>query len=164
MHYLALLPSLITSVVLSIIDVQTRTVPRVLVSAGVCAQILVFLAFDSSAEGLIRCGAGLAQGLAAGGIQLMLCLLLPTAIGLGDAHDAVLLGLAVGYWRGIVGIALWWFLMGALGVAALGAWRLSEHQMRRRHGEGHGYGHNLARGIPFVPVMSIAAAISVVVG
>lgn len=144
MHYLTLLPSLIAAAALSMIDARTRTVPRVVVACGALTQLAVFLLVSPVPRGLAK--AGMATGL--GGvcflIQLALCLAFPTAIGLGDATTAFLLGLAVGYAGGLSAVIMWWFLMGILGLAALGI-----QQLRKRNS------------VPFVPIMSAEALLSV---
>ena len=118
MVYLIPVPGLLTALLLALIDIRSRRVPRLLVIFGLMLQtvtLLVFSVIRAQPILLVQC---LLLTLASAGLQLLLALVRPGALGLGDvtATGLIALSLSVLGWTTIL---IWWFMMGLLGLIAL---------------------------------------------
>ena len=118
MVYLIPAPGLLTALLLALIDIRSRRVPRLLVIFGLMLQtvtLLVFSVIRAQPILLVQC---LLLTLASAGLQLLLALVRPGALGLGDvtATGLIALSLSVLGWTTIL---IWWFMMGLLGLIAL---------------------------------------------
>ena len=118
MVYLIPVPGLLTALLLALIDIRSRRVPRLLVIFGLMLQtvtLLVFSLIRAQPILLVQC---LLLTLASAGLQLLLALVRPGALGLGDvtATGLIALSLSVLGWTTIL---IWWFMMGLLGLIAL---------------------------------------------
>ena len=92
MVYLIPAPGLLTALLLALIDIRTRRVPRLLVLLGLVLQtvtLLVFSLFQAQPMLLVQC---LLLTLASAGLQLLLALIRPGALGLGDVTATGLVG------------------------------------------------------------------------
>ncbi|MCI1983948.1 MAG: hypothetical protein LKJ47_04140 [Bifidobacteriaceae bacterium] len=158
MHYLSLMPSLIAAVLLCVTDVRTRRVPRSVVAAGFVSQILVFAAV--ALFSWQKLGTAIVLALCCGLVQLVLTLIRPGAIGLGDATATTLMAVGIAMFHGIAGLCVWWLLMGLIGLATL---LVSAHSCS--HSRSHNHTTDTQRGaasIPFVPVIVAAAVLTYV--
>jgi leader peptidase (prepilin peptidase)/N-methyltransferase len=169
MHYLSLLPSLITALALSIIDLRTRTVPRAVVGCGFVGQAIVFALIGGPGE-LAHLATAIGFALASGALQVALCVLKPGAMGLGDATALTLLSLGIAWQHGVAGICALWLATGVVGLCALGVTHIARSGARAdqqlgsrpdsRSGARAG-SRSASRGtsgsIAFVPVLSVAA-------
>ena len=155
MVYLIPAPGLLTALLLALIDIRSRRVPRLLVLLGLVLQtvtLLVFSLFQAQPMLLVQC---LLLTLASAGLQLLLALIRPGALGLGDvtATGLVALSLSVLGWATIL---VWWVMMGLLGLIALAlAWLA-----RRRSGPAR---PNNPLSLAYVPVILVAAAVALVI-
>lgn len=150
MPYLYCLPGLICGIALGAEDVRRRRVPRVWVAAGCGLQLVaVFVWAAVSNDFFVVLQALLFMALCAG-VQLLLALAKPGALGLGDVTAMLPLGLAVGAY-GLVHVAVWWLAMGVLGVAFVTSWARFDPQR----------GTPYAGRTPFVPVIVTAAVVAV---
>ena len=163
MHYLSLLPSLITAVTLSVIDLRTRMVPRVIVACGFVGQAIVFALIGGPGE-LAHLATAIGFALASGLLQAALCVLKPGAMGLGDATALAFFSLGIAWHFGAVGICTLWLVTGVLGICALGIAQASSRVTSRRAIKGAvaGVVRREARhiSIAFVPVLSAAALVT----
>ena len=155
MVYLIPAPGLLTALLLALIDIRTRRVPRLLVLLGLVLQtvtLLVFSLIRAQPMLLVQC---LLLTLASAGLQLMLALIRPGALGLGDvtATGLVALSLSVLGWTTIL---VWWVMMGLLGLVALAlAWLV-----RRRNEPAR---PNNPLSLAYVPVVLAAAAVALAI-
>ena len=155
MVYLIPAPGLLTALLLALIDIRSRRVPRLLVLLGLMLQtvtLLVFSLIRAQPMLLVQC---LLLTLASAGLQLMLALIRPGALGLGDvtATGLVALSLSVLGWTTIL---VWWVMMGLLGLVALGLAWLARH----RNGPAR---PNNPLSLAYVPVILAAAAVALVI-
>ena len=155
MVYLIPAPGLLTALLLALIDIRTRRVPRVLVLLGLVLQtvtLLVFSLIQAQPMLLVQC---LLLTLASAGLQLLLALIRPGALGLGDvtATGLVALSLSVLGWTTIL---VWWVMMGLLGLVALAlAWLVRRRSVPARP--------NNSLSLAYVPVILAAAAVALVI-
>ena len=155
MVYLIPAPGLLTALLLALIDIHSRRVPRLLVLSGLVLQTLTLLVFSliqAQPMLLVQC---LLLTLASAGLQLMLALIRPGALGLGDvtATGLVALSLSVLGWTTIL---VWWVMMGLLGLVALAlAWLA-------RHCNGPARPNN-PLSLAYVPVILAAAAVALAI-
>ena len=130
-------------------DLRRRTVPRRLVAAGIAAQLAVWrlLAWTGADPASpLRAAAGLVCG---SGVQLVLALVRPGALGFGDVTASALVGCVVGAF-GAVTFVRWWLLMGVCGLLWLAIW---PRYAKRRPG--------VDARAPFVPVIVAAGVFAV---
>lgn len=156
MPYLYCLPGLICAVALSVEDVRARRVPRLWVGLGVLAQLAADVAWAVTANDFFVVMQALLFAALCAGVQLLLALAKPGALGLGDVTAMLPMGLAVGAY-GLTRVVVWWLAMGVLGLALMALWG----RFDARHG--HGHGASDAGKVPFVPVIAIAAVVAVAV-
>ena len=154
MVYLIPAPGLLTALLLALIDIRSRRVPRLLVLLGLVLQAVTLLGF-SLIQGrpmlLVQC---LLLTLACTGLQLLLALVRPGALGLGDvtATGLVALSLSVLGWTAIL---VWWLMMGLLGLAALAlVWLV------RRRGSAR---TDSPLSLAYVPVILAAAVVTLII-
>lgn len=155
MVYLIPAPGLLTTLLLALIDIRSRRVPRLLVLLGLVLQtvtLLVFSLIQAQPMLLVQC---LLLTLASAGLQLMLALIRPGALGLGDvtATGLVALSLSVLGWTTIL---VWWVMMGLLGLVALALAWLARH----RSGPDR---PNNPLSLAYVPVILAAAAVALAI-
>lgn len=154
MVYLIPAPGLLTTLLLALIDIRSRRVPRLLVLFGLALQTVTLLVF-SLIQGrpmlLVQC---LLLTLACAGLQLLLALVRPGALGLGDvtATGLVALSMSVLGWTAIL---VWWLMMGLLGLVALTLVRLV-----RRRGSAR---TNNPLSLAYVPVILAAAVAALII-
>ena len=154
MVYLIPAPGLLTALLLALIDIRSRRVPRLLVLLGLALQtvtLLVFSLFQAQPMLLVQC---LLLTLASAGLQLLLALIRPGALGLGDvtATGLVALSLSVLGWATIL---VWWAMMGLLGLIALAlAWLARRRGPVRTHNP---------LSLAYVPVILAAAAAALII-
>lgn len=154
MVYLIPAPGLLTTLLLALIDIRSRRVPRLLVLFGLALQTVTLLVF-SLIQGrpmlLVQC---LLLTLACAGLQLLLALVRPGALGLGDvtATGLVALSMSVLGWTAIL---VWWLMMGLLGLVALTLVRLV-----RRRGSAR---TNSPLSLAYVPVILAAAVAALII-
>ena len=154
MVYLIPAPGLLTALLLALIDIRSRRVPRLPVLLGLVLQtvtLLVFSLIQAQPMLLVQC---LLLTLASAGLQLMLALIRPGALGLGDvtATGLVALSLSVLGWTMIL---VWWAMMGLLGLIALAlAW------LARRRGSA---GTRNPLSLAYVPVILAAAVAALII-
>lgn len=155
MVYLIPAPGLLTALLLALIDIRSRRVPRLPVLLGLVLQtvtLLVFSLIQAQPMLLVQC---LLLTLASAGLQLMLALIRPGALGLGDvtATGLVALSLSVLGWTTIL---VWWVMMGLLGLVALALVWLARHRSRPAR-------PNNPLSLAYVPVILAAAAVALVI-
>ena len=154
MVYLIPAPGLLTALLLALIDIRSRRVPRLLVLVGLVLQtvtLLVFSLFQAQPMLLVQC---LLLTLASAGLQLLLALIRPGALGLGDvtATGLVALSLSVLGWATVL---VWWVMMGLLGLIALAlAW------LARQRGSA---GTRNSLSLAYVPVILAAAVAALII-
>ena len=154
MVYLIPAPGLLTALLLALIDIRSRRVPRLLVFFGLILQTVTLLCFcliQAQPMLLVQC---LLLTLACSGLQLLLALVRPGALGLGDvtATGLVALSLSVLGWTTIL---IWWLMMGLLGLAALAlVW------LARRRGSARTDG---PLSLAYVPVILAAAVVALLI-
>ena len=154
MVYLIPAPGLLTALLLALIDIRTRRVPRLLVLLGLVLQtvtLLVFSLIRAQPMLLVQC---LLLTLASAGLQLLLALIRPGALGLGDvtATGLVALSLSVLGWATIL---VWWAMMGLLGLIALAlAWLARRRGPVRTHNP---------LSLAYVPVILAAAVAALII-
>lgn len=108
---------------MSVTDLRSRRVPLPWVCAGIVVQLAAFVLWSCLGGGWRPLAMGTALGSLSALVQLLLATVRPGALGFGDVTATALVGLAVGS-LGLETAALWWLLMGALGLMALGLARL----------------------------------------
>ena len=154
MVYLIPAPGLLIALLLALIDIRTRRVPRLLVLVGLVLQTVVLLAF-ALIQGrpmlLTQC---LLLTLASAGLQFLLALVRPGALGLGDvtATGLVALSMSVLGWTTIL---IWWLMMGLLGLFALALVWLARRRRPDRT--------NNPLSLAYVPVILAAAVTALII-
>ncbi|WP_390132603.1 hypothetical protein [Bifidobacterium apicola] len=154
MVYLIPAPGLLTALLLALIDIRSRRVPRLLVIFGLVIQAVTLLVFSLIRAQPMLLAQCLLLALASAGLQLLLALVRPGALGLGDvtATSLVALSLAVFGWTTIL---VWWLMMGLMGLIALAlVW------MTRRHGPAR---TNNPLSLAYVPVILAAAVAALII-
>ncbi|MCX8643608.1 prepilin peptidase [Bifidobacterium sp. B4081] len=154
MVYLIPAPGLLTALLLALIDIRSRRVPRLLVLFGLVLQtvtLLVFSLIKGRPTLLAQC---LLLTLACAGLQLLLALIRPGALGLGDvtATGLVALSLSVLGWTTIL---VWWLMMGLLGLVSLALVWLARRRRSART--------NNPLSLAYVPVILAAAAVALAI-
>lgn len=154
MVYLIPAPGLLTALLLALIDIRSRRVPRFLVLFGLVLQTVTLLVFSLIKGRPMLLAQCLLLTLACAGLQLLLALVRPGALGLGDvtATGLVALSLSVLGWTTIL---VWWLMMGLLGLVSLALVWLAR---RRRSAK-----TNNPLSLAYVPVILAAAAIALVI-
>ncbi|WP_029678558.1 prepilin peptidase [Bifidobacterium sp. 7101] len=154
MVYLIPAPGLLTALLLALIDIRSRRVPRLLVLLGLVLQTVTLLVFSLIQARPIMLAQCLLLTLACAGLQLLLALVRPGALGLGDvtATGLVALSLSVLGWTTIL---VWWLMMGLLGLVALAlVW------LARRRGSPR---TDSPLTLPYVPVILAAAVMALII-
>ncbi|NEG54603.1 prepilin peptidase [Bifidobacterium platyrrhinorum] len=152
MPYLYCLPGLICGLALAVEDVRRRRVPRAWAAAGCGLQLVADMVWAALSNDFFAVLQALLFTALCAGVQLLLALARPGALGLGDVTAMLPLGLAVGAY-GLIHVAVWWLAMGVLGLAFVPLWiRFDPHRGDARAGKA-----------PFVPVIVTAAVIAVAV-
>ena len=154
MVYLIPVPGLLTALLLALIDIRSRRVPRLLVIFGLMLQtvtLLVFSVIRAQPILLVQC---LLLTLASAGLQLLLALVRPGALGLGDvtATGLIALSLSVLGWTTIL---IWWFMMGLLGLIALALLWLARRRASART--------SIPLTLAYVPVILAGAVAALIV-
>ncbi|RMA45550.1 hypothetical protein CI603_06150 [Bifidobacterium sp. wkB338] len=154
MVYLIPAPGLLIALLLALIDIRTRRVPRLLVLVGLVLQTVVLLVFALIQGRLMLLTQCLLLTLASAGLQFLLALVRPGALGLGDvtATGLVALSLSVLGWTTIL---VWWLMMGLLGLVALALVWLA----RRRRSDRT----NTPLSLAYVPVILAAAVTALII-
>ena len=154
MVYLIPAPGLLTALLLALIDIRSRRVPRLLVLLGLVLQtvtLLVFSLIRAQPMLLVQC---LLLTLASAGLQLMLALIRPGALGLGDVTATGLVALSLSA-LGWATILVWWAMMGLLGLVALAlAWLARRRGPVRTHNP---------LSLAYVPVILAAAVVALII-
>ena len=144
--YLVLLPTLLSWMILAVVDMRTMRVPRLHVIVGTAMQYLVFagcaIAFDVPKLAVVPML--IAVSCAIG--QLAVAAMRPGSLGLGDVTCTVLIGQAVGS-LGWSAAFVWWCCMGMIGLVWAGLWRIADRDREQ---------------VPFVPVIGLAGVLAVV--
>ncbi|MCT6811096.1 MAG: prepilin peptidase [Bifidobacterium sp.] len=154
MVYLIPAPGLLTALLLALIDIRSRRVPRLLVLLGLVLQTVTLLVFSLIQARPIMLAQCLLLTMACAGLQLLLALVRPGALGLGDvtATGLVALSLSVLGWTTIL---VWWLMMGLLGLVALAlVW------LARRRGSPR---TDSPLTLPYVPVILAAAVMALII-
>lgn len=154
MVYLIPAPGLLTALLLALIDIRSRRVPRLLVLFGLVLQTVTLLVFSLIKGRPMLLAQCLLLTLACAGLQLLLALVRPGALGLGDvtATGLVALSLSVLGWTTIL---VWWLMMGLLGLVSLALVWLARRRRSART--------NNPLSLAYVPVILAAAAIALVI-
>ena len=154
MVYLIPAPGLLIALLLALIDIRTRRVPRLLVLVGLVLQTVVLLVFALIQGRLMLLTQCLLLTLASAGLQFLLALVRPGALGLGDvtATGLVALSLSVLGWTTIL---VWWLMMGLLGLVALALVWLA----RRRRSDRT----NTPLSLAYVPIIFAAAVTALII-
>ncbi|PLS30258.1 peptidase A24 [Bifidobacterium margollesii] len=139
MPYLFLIPSVVAGLAVACTDIWTRRVPLSVIAIGCVAQLLCTAAWCVRTGDWMPMISSAGFALICAAIQLALGLLKPGHLGFGDVTCTLLMGLATGTF-GLQTVALWWLLMGLLGLAMLGVGK-------RRGGNS----------IPFAPAIVLGA-------
>lgn len=122
MIYLVALPSLVCGLMVGGEDIRRRRVPRAWIAAGCAVQCAANIAYGVACGRPWMAMACVAYAVVAAGLQLLLALVRPGALGFGDVTATLLVGQAVGLF-GVVRFALWWLAMGAVGLLWIWLWR-----------------------------------------
>lgn len=154
MVYLIPAPGLLTALLLALIDIRSRRVPRFLVLFGLVLQTVTLLVFSLIKGRPMLLAQCLLLTLACAGLQLLLALVRPGALGLGDvtATGLVALSLSVLGWTTIL---VWWLMMGLLGLVSLALVWLARRRRSART--------NNPLSLAYVPVILAAAVIALVI-
>ncbi|WP_297301313.1 hypothetical protein [uncultured Bifidobacterium sp.] len=154
MVYLIPAPGLLTALLLALIDIRSRRVPRLLVLFGLVLQTVTLLVFSLIKGRPMLLAQCLLLTLACAGLQLLLALVRPGALGLGDvtATGLVALSLSVLGWTTIL---VWWLMMGLLGLVSLALVWLARRRRSART--------NNPLSLAYVPVILAAAVIALVI-
>ncbi|QYN60501.1 hypothetical protein [Bifidobacterium asteroides] len=154
MVYLIPAPGLLTALLLALIDIRSRRVPRLLVLFGLVLQTVTLLVFSLIKGRPMLLAQCLLLTLACAGLQLLLALVRPGALGLGDvtATGLVALSLSVLGWTTIL---VWWLIMGLLGLVSLALVWLARRRRSART--------NNPLSLAYVPVILAAAVIALVI-
>ena len=155
MVYLIPAPGLLTALLLALIDIRSRRVPRLLVLLGLVLQtitLLVFSLIQGQPKLLVQC---LLLTLASAGLQLLLALVRPGALGLGDVTSTGLVALSLSV-LGWTTILVWWLMMGLLGLVALALVWLARSRIPpdRTHNP---------LSLAYVPVILVAALVALII-
>lgn len=154
MVYLIPAPGLLTALLLALIDIRSRRVPRLLVLFGLVLQTVTLLVFSLIQGRPMLLAQCLLLTLACAGLQLLLALVRPGALGLGDvtATGLVALSLSVLGWTTIL---VWWLMMGLLGLVSLALVWLARRRRSART--------NNPLSLAYVPVILAAAAVALAI-
>ncbi|MBI0106329.1 prepilin peptidase [Bifidobacterium polysaccharolyticum] len=154
MVYLIPAPGLLIALLLALIDIRTRRVPRLLVLVGLVLQTVVLLVFALIRGRMMLLTQCLLLTLVSAGLQFLLALVRPGALGLGDvtATGLVALSLSVLGWTTIL---VWWLMMGLLGLVALALVWLA----RRRRSDRT----NTPLSLAYVPIILAAAVTALII-
>ena len=154
MVYLIPAPGLLTALLLALIDIRSRRVPRLLVLLGLVLQTVILLAFALIQGRPMLLAQCLLLTLTSAGLQFLLALVRPGALGLGDvtATGLVALSLSVLGWTTIL---VWWLMMGLLGLVALALVWLA----RRRRSDRT----NTPLSLAYVPIILAAAVTALII-
>ena len=154
MVYLIPAPGLLTALLLALIDIRSRRVPRLLVLLGMVLQTVILLAFALIQGRPMLLAQCLLLTLTSAGLQFLLALVRPGALGLGDvtATGLVALSLSVLGWTTIL---VWWLMMGLLGLVALALVWLARHRRPDRT--------NNPLSLAYVPVILAAAVTALII-
>ncbi|MBW3079999.1 prepilin peptidase [Bifidobacterium saguinibicoloris] len=152
MPYLYCLPGLICGLALAAEDVRRRRVPRTWVAAGCLVQLAADVVWAVMANDFFVVLQAMLFAVLCAGVQLLLALAKPGAVGLGDVTAMLPLGLAVGAY-GLFHVVTWWVCLGLLGFLFVALWTRFDPQ---RHGA-------YAGKVPFVPVIVVSAVVAVLV-
>ena len=154
MVYLIPAPGLLIALLLALIDIRTRRVPRLLVLVGLVLQTVILLAFALIQGRPMLLAQCLLLTLTSAGLQFLLALVRPGALGLGDvtATGLVALSLSVLGWTTIL---VWWLMMGLLGLVALALVWLA----RRRRSDRT----NTPLSLAYVPIILAAAVTALII-
>ncbi|MBI0063497.1 prepilin peptidase [Bifidobacterium polysaccharolyticum] len=154
MVYLIPAPGLLTALLLALIDIRSRRVPRLLVLLGMVLQTVILLAFALIQGRPMLLAQCLLLTLTSAGLQFLLALVRPGALGLGDvtATGLVALSLSVLGWTTIL---VWWLMMGLLGLVALALVWLA----RRRRSDRT----NTPLSLAYVPIILAAAVTALII-
>ncbi|PLS26484.1 prepilin peptidase [Bifidobacterium parmae] len=150
MPYLYCLPGLICGVALAVEDVRRRRVPRTWVAVGCGSQLAADFAWAAMSNDFFTVLQALLFTVLCAGVQLLLALAKPGALGLGDVTAMLPPGLAVGAY-GLIHVAFWWLAMGVLGIVFVALWTRLDPQR----------GTPCAGKAPFVPVIVVSGVIAV---
>lgn len=159
-------------------DIRSRRVPLPWIGAGLVLQLATLAAWAWHGGNWTPPAMGIALGGLSALAQLLLATVRPGALGFGDVTTTALVGLAVGS-LGPTATALWWLLMGLLGLMALGVAHASTRiradrphrrraPIRNHNGAQHDGEHHehmkKAKGpdasVPFAPVILMAGVLS----
>ena len=154
MVYLIPTPGLLTALLLALIDIRSRRVPRLLVLLGLALQTITLLVFSPIKARPMLLAQCLLLTLASAGLQFLLALVRPGALGLGDvtATGLVALSLSVLGWTAIL---IWWLMMGLLGLVALALVWLARRRRPDRT--------NNPLSLAYVPVILVAAVVTLII-
>ncbi|MSD91364.1 prepilin peptidase [Bifidobacterium asteroides] len=154
MVYLIPAPGLLTALLLALIDIRSRRVPRLLVLLGLALQTITLLVFSLIQARPMLLAQCLLLTLASAGLQFLLALVRPGALGLGDvtATGLVALSLSVLGWTAIL---IWWLMMGLLGLVALALVWLARRRRPDRT--------NNLLSLAYVPVILAAAVVTLII-
>ena len=154
MVYLIPAPGLLTALLLALIDIRSRRVPRLLVLLGLALQTITLLVFSLIQARPMLLAQCLLLTLASAGLQFLLALVRPGALGLGDvtATGLVALSLSVLGWTAVL---IWWLMMGLLGLVALALVWLARRRRPDRT--------NNLLSLAYVPVILVAAVVTLII-
>lgn len=147
MAYLLTLPGFIFGLYLAWTDLRRRRVPRRAVLLGLLVQALTITVFCLARNDVSILIGSVLICLACTGIQCLLALVRPGALGLGDVNATALLALTLGP-LGWTTILVWWLMMGVLGLGGMAI---------RRIGKGRG---TQSETLAYVPVILLAALVA----
>lgn len=147
MAYLLTLPGFIFGLYLAWTDLRRRRVPRRAVLLGLLVQGLTITVFCLARHDVSILIGSVLICLACTGIQCLLALVRPGALGLGDVTATALLALTLGP-LGWTTILVWWLMTGVLGLGAMAI---------RRIGKGQG---TQSETLAYVPVILLAALVA----
>lgn len=150
MACLALLPSLICGLAVSIEDVRRRRVPRAWIMVGCLTQFIANIIYALSMNSLFVVVQALLFAVIAAILQGLLALAKPGALGFGDVTCTAMTGLGVGLF-GLLAIVSWWLCIGLLGLVWMTLWIRFDPQAHTPY----------AGKVPFAPVIVAASIIAV---
>ncbi|MBT1161328.1 MULTISPECIES: prepilin peptidase [Bifidobacterium] len=149
MPYLALLPSLICGLAVSVEDVRHRRVPRAWIAVGVLTQLAANVVYALAINSLFVAVQALLFAAVAAVLQCLLALAKPGALGFGDVTCTLAVGLGVGL-LGLTAMVIWWLAMGLVGLAWMTIWIRFDPQSDTPY----------AGKVPFAPVIVIAGLLA----
>lgn len=150
MPYLALLPSLLCGLAVSVEDVRRRRVPRAWIAVGCLTQLAANVAYGLVINSLFVVVQSLLFAVIAAVLQCLLALAKPGALGFGDVTCTLVIGLGVGLF-GLTAMVVWWLAMGLVGLAWMAIWIRFDPQSDTPY----------AGKVPFAPVIVVAGLIAV---